>query len=551
MRKQSKRVNDKRKDYKTGRPGIRRSRNEENCENSSSDNSSTRGGNDPAWYAQTPELLRDSASLPFSHAAGTTARVNYRNILGDTVDTFLEGSFTSPGIMTLQLVPMPGYATDPTSPLNIASTSLYSFIRHANSGSANYDSPDLMLYCLAMGQVYSYINWLIRIYGSMFVYANMNRYLPKGLLIAQHVDFDDINQNLADFRYGINVLIHQAASMAVPATLTYFQRLAFLFSNIYAEGESIKSQLYMYTPVGFMQFQETAETTGGSLTYIPLPGIGGSSLLTCKQLLAYGQSLLSPILAAEDCGIMSGDILKAYGSAGVLKLSPIPEMYQIIPVTNLEVLEQFQNANFVSNIQTANITQDPNLNCLVTTFKVASPKHPNTTEYAINVPEDHILTTILTEPNAGDVIERTRMMLSVRDCTVVGDNIIWTIDGCSEVATACHIYVMQPTGAPNPGYGFVDVPLPQTYIVDPNGNALSGTLNVAIIAAHCYAENFKFHPVMYYYTAASSEANTLTLTGFALDLDNYTIVHKDTLDQMNLAALLSMFNVNSIAKAYN
>lgn len=224
--------------------------------------------NDPTWYAQTPELLQLAANIPFSQATGTKFNLNFYNDETGNKQIFSE-DWTIPGIMTLSLIPVPSSATSANSPLNIAATSIYSFVRHANSGTPQYDAPDLMIYNISMAQIYCYINFLQRIYGCMNVYANMNRYLPRALVEAQGVDYDSILQNLPNFKFGIDSLIHKASSLACPASMTYFQRVAFLFSGIYAEGESIKDQLYMYIPQGFMQYSATAVETGGSLTYVP------------------------------------------------------------------------------------------------------------------------------------------------------------------------------------------------------------------------------------------------------------------------------------------
>lgn len=86
--------------------------------------------NDPSWYAADATLMRDAASIPFSWSVGTT------------LDIGVDENYVVPGICAIDTVPSFGYSTDTTSPLNIAARSMYSFIRHANSGSANYDAPD-------------------------------------------------------------------------------------------------------------------------------------------------------------------------------------------------------------------------------------------------------------------------------------------------------------------------------------------------------------------------------------------------------------------------
>lgn len=497
---------------------------------------SDRGNNDPSWYTQLPEIAAPAANIQFNFAAGVPFELSFKY---DNSTNVVANKFVVPGIMTLSLIPLPGYTSAGESPVNVASRNLYSFIRHANSGSANYDAPDLMLYCLAMGNVYSYINFLQRIYGSIFVYANMNRYLPKALLTAQGVNFNDVEEHISDFRMGINSLIHKASSLAVPSNLAYFQRLAFLFSNIYSEGESIKSQLYMYVPDKFLQFSETGSKYGGSLQ--PMTWNQGGTSMTVKSMIDFGNSLLTPILNSEDMNIMSGDILKAYGTAGILKLAPIPEMYQVVPVTNLEVLEQFKNANWIGSSRNSlvmEVTQDSTSGYLVTT---ASATFAPTDAHVPMIPLDHILNTILTAPNVGDVLVRTRGMFTSEITSVTSTSIDMVFNFPTEVGSELKIWQYDEN------MNIQRYNVPQTHIlnnIQPGGNDTTGS----IISEHCQLENFKFHPIVYYYDKLPD--GTYVLLDFATDMDNYTIIAKQTLDKINESVMLSLFNVNNIAKAY-
>lgn len=489
--------------------------------------------NDPVWYAQTPELLQLAANIPFSQAAGTKFNLDFYN--DETgANAAVSPDWSIPGIMTLSLVPMPTSATSPNSPLNIASTSVYSFVRHANSGTPQYDAPDLMIYCVAMSQIYSYINFLQRVYGCMNVYANMNRYLPRALVEAQYVDFNDVLQNLPNFKYGIDSLIHKAASLACPASMTYFQRVSFLFSGVYAEGESIKDQLYMYVPEGFLQFSETASSTGGSLQYMQYR-TAQTTRYTCAQLLKFGNDLLDPVISSQDMNIMSGDILKAYGSDGVLKLAMLPDNYSIVPTTDLTVLEQFQNAGFTDTTPvTCKIEQSQTGRA---GYLVATAQFSYNPTYAAIINADKVLTTILTAPTAADVIERTRLMLT--GSATMGADANRSINMATEIPVSLqYVIINASTGAVaiNKITAYYNVP------ASPTAAEMRSALQ-----AHCYLENFKFHPAIYY---TQGETAGLSFFNTALDFDNYAIIHVVDLNRMNEAALLSMFNVNSVAKAY-
>lgn len=310
--------------------------------------------NDPAWYSMTPELMADAGRIPFSWSVGAPFRTKNKLLTNQCV----------PGILSVELCPAYGWADSATDPLNIAAFELYSYVRHANSGSPNYDAPDLMLYVLAVSNACSYIEFLRRVYGVVNVYSQRNRYLPKALVEAMNVDFDSIHQNLADFRYGINVLINKLASFAAPTELTIFNRHAFLYSQVYTEGTSVKDQLYIYNPKGFGRYILTgnkfSDAPAGALALVPFdPGVLDTIVVdqntpptlsgkkfTAQDLINYGRMLMQPLLESEDLNIMSGDILKAYGADRIFKYAFIDENYTVTPTFDIGVLEQIKNAKF-------------------------------------------------------------------------------------------------------------------------------------------------------------------------------------------------------------
>lgn len=520
--------------------------------------------NDVSWYAQNEALLRDAASIPFSQSVGTRFSLN---LTSDPTATqgISQPTLVVPGLMSLDIAPVLSGIDSAAAPVNIASTALYSFVRHANSGHSNYEAPDLMMYCIAMGNIYSYINWLMRIYGEANLYSHANRYLPRALVQADHAQFDDVINNLANFRYGINALIHKAASLACPANMTYFQRLAFLFSGIYSEGESIKSQLYMYTPYGFYQYAETTSETGGELAFHSLWSFANIAdqitPLTVAQLLDIGTQLLDPILSSEDMNIMSGDILKAFGSEGVLKLAPLGEQYLIVPVTDLTVLEQFQNANILgvqysgsTNVFAAGIKQTQ-VASTATSYLTTLARLTFTDSVAAHTGADlmqtrfteifgsHVLNTILTQPGPGDVIERTRMQFTGQVLTQ--DKQLHLQPICAtEIAVRCSMYIATPAGS------YQEYRLNQVSMIPSSGTSTASFL--LLLQQHCQAENFKFHPMLYYYmdTTPTADTSNFVFMFTALDFDNYAVISATNLDRMNEAAMLSLFNVPSVARAY-
>lgn len=130
--------------------------------------------NDPSWYAANSALLRDSASFSFNNPLG-----NRITLSGAPSSVSISRTFAIPGVYAIYCGPSIGRSLDNSSPVNIAARNIYSFVRHANSGHSNYDAPDLMLYLLAMDQLYSGLAFMSRAYGVMSQYSQATGIYPK------------------------------------------------------------------------------------------------------------------------------------------------------------------------------------------------------------------------------------------------------------------------------------------------------------------------------------------------------------------------------------
>lgn len=307
--------------------------------------------NDPAWYAQNPQILKDSASFSYNYPLG--ARLNF----GDNPAADKMNSTSLPGIMAIYTTPTFGQSVHANSPINTAARNIYSFVRHANSGHSNYDAPDLMLYLTAMDNLYSFISFLKRAYGVMMPAYYTNRYMPKALIESMHLDYDDLNANLNDFRSFINRLALRVGSMCIPASMSYMARHMWMYEHIWTDDDSDKAQVYLYSPHGFYRYS-LDEDSAGQLEYKDL-FTDGHPNLTFADLVNYGESMLEPILSSEDMNIMSGDILKAFGSENLYKINMIDEAYLVMPEYSMEVLDQIQNSTLLGHyLGTPTLHQD-------------------------------------------------------------------------------------------------------------------------------------------------------------------------------------------------
>lgn len=317
--------------------------------------------NDPSWYAMNPQLLKDAASFPYAWPLGNELK------LGSFAGNFRNAGL--PGIMRMDWVPTIGYASDGTDPVNVASINIYTKVRHDNSGHANYDHADYMMYLLAMDSVYAFHSWMRRVYGTMLTYSNTNRYFPRAAVKTMGVDFDQLQANMADFRQYINVFAVKASALAIPANMSIMTKHYWMSAGMYYDSNQAKSQTYIFNPIGFYKFGLNEGTKAGELTFAPLTyefapeQMPTTKELTFQDIVKYGDALLAPIISDEDFGIMSGDTLKSFGVGGCYTLPITEETYTVAPSYVPEVLDQIQNATFVGMPVATSMTigQDPTI----------------------------------------------------------------------------------------------------------------------------------------------------------------------------------------------
>lgn len=475
--------------------------------------------NDAAWYAAFPELLEGSASFSWLNPLGTTWSLN---VSKDSTSYRVLNSQKAPGILTLSLIPGPGVSNDNTSPVNVASRLIYSWVRHANSGHSNYEHADLMMYLLGMDDIYSYYSMLVRAYGLANSYSSLNRYYPKLIIESLGIDFDDLIQNLAQFRYYINSLGARIGSFAVPANMSYFKRHQWLYSGVYLDAPSAKAQSYAFVPVGFRKYVETDGP--GKLEF--KTWFNGRKKI--KDIIAYGNELMDAIALSEDCNIISGDIIKAFGVENLFKVAVLDSSYTVIPTFAPEVLSQIQNATIFPNSGTnwnVDITQNP-----ATGSILYSPTTDSTIDSVymgdrlVNMYKDNI--------TPADTMVATRLT----NIATPKDGGGYTFDSLgSEIVVEARMYQHDTNG------DLISFPFIMANKVDTLATFNSSCSILSKLNA------FDYHPMCLFMYAIESGKYSNAVRMF--QINNYTTMGRSDLTKMHETALLSMFSCPQVAVA--
>lgn len=316
-------------------------------------------GNHISWYVPDPNMLKDVASIPFNFRVGDRLPIAMgQAVSGNTA--FSQYEWVEPGIFSVRFLPTYGDLIDAQSAGNVASTAVYSWVRHANSGSRNYDSVDLMLYLLAMDSIYMGITWCQRLLANTMAYSRVNIYPPAGLIKAMGVQWSDaLVGDLPAMRHRLNQMILKATTLAVPRALPIYERHAFMCANIYADNTEERTQFYIFNPDYLWQFGLDGEGKGMlspvKFCAAGLPSSNGKSQLnggvTWQTMFGVVESLINALYGDEFAGIKSGDITKAYGRDQLFELATIPDNIIADPLYDGEFLEQIHNAFAVGQVK--------------------------------------------------------------------------------------------------------------------------------------------------------------------------------------------------------
>lgn len=474
--------------------------------------------NDPSWYEVSPELTRAAASLPFSYFPGSK--------LPKTPHTGGQYGYNSvPGVMEIRYVPAIGRSEDLLSAPNVAARAIYSWVRHQNSGSKNYEAVDLMLYILAMESIYIQINEAKRIYGVAMRYDVANRNIPDLILDTLGVDADDVRRNLAQFRYGINLAVAKISALCVPQAFDIFKRHAIISTTILADSDSSRAQFYAWVASGYYVFQPKTTSTGGMLEF----KYRGTERRTVKVVLDQINEALDALLTDEDINVMSGDILKAYGRENLYSVPELAENYTADLFYDEGMLQQIENAVCLQ-CENLDVTQKDG----AILFKPHYVSSNQQYDSAISLLGTYtVLNSHKNNPSPEDIVEFSRGQSAVILNKTTNK---WEIYCASELIQdfRVHYFIYQDNGTIDKGA----LSFESLVILD----TLAPDTIPAIMQQWAYWSNFDWAPILYaFYHNSSTSQSEVHFTGFIGDLKEYTYVNPEDLRRLNDVCIMGLF----------
>lgn len=493
------------------------------------------GANDVAWYKHNPKLLASSSNLPFG------------NILGLPLDLIPAGKsdvgtakLTIPGICVIKLVSSVGYSRDAGSNINVAARDIYSWVRHKNSGHTNYESADLMMYLMGLAQLYSFIGWMLRCYAVVNYVTATNRYTQKCLAHAMGLNFEDLNHNQVLLKNYIGTFCARVLALSAPKSFSLFKKYFWIYTGVYTDSTSNRAQMYLFSPSDF-KYYKWDTTNGGSLVscnsatefsnIIDFSGDVSENNTSVSDIMDYGDKLLNKMLVDEDCGIISGDIRKAYDE--LFTLSFIPDGYVLKPEFNEEILWMIHNMRLVPyEVANANITQDGNVVIQNMVHDFTRAEGSKLHKYA-PFSWDWVVDSRSDVPSSDEVVTSTRLAPATMS--------YWSTNSTTKVETESVQITGCDTFLPVKTYFYTidqtDFTLAIAYEDEWGSSVVPTARNASAVT------QFDYHPIIMKADDLSTSGKYPTLVGLVADLDNVTIISRNTLEMLHNACVMSEFEV--------
>lgn len=495
-------------------------------------------------FIKNPQLLDDSSRISFSNPAGLPLDWD---AYGETWEQVSGAGSVIPGICVAEIDMIPGLSENALSPINLAALEQFVFIRSRITKRLPYQRQDIILTEAAVDSFFYTWNFAARAYRLVSDVNVFNRYKPQALIEAMRIDYNDLVANAADFRYALNVLVDNAQNLCVPANIEYFRRHSALMSNVYCDSTNVKAQIYLFRPHSYYVYNETSSSTGSFLQY---RNFYGSGKLKTADIINILQTQLNAILSSSSIGNISGDIAYSFGSS-LTKLTYLGEFDTQAYVFDEKLLSQFHNLNVIpasttissDDLATWNITQNPSTETVVFNPVVGRLDPGAAPSYVDRVTPDFVrgsypqmINSKWDSPQPVDNMVMTRFKTMTYRVTGEDDDIYYIATCGTELVRDLDIIYLNYSSNNTPTIISQSVPLTMIY-----GTNAAECASLARLAA--MTTNFDWFPLIYVALGTSNMPGSYNLTSIQGDLANYTLIGLADLRKMNLAAILSEFNV--------
>lgn len=303
--------------------------------------------NDPRWYDKCGILTKDATNI------------STLNPTGIPLDCGIVGKYTPTGIMRLDYIPHFGDINDRTHPLNVVARQLYDYVNARNSRSSSYDPTDLMFYCIGVANAWAIHSWILRVVGMFNTFSRSNYYWWDPVMETMGVAPISTTNSINAWASLANYIALTLNTLAVPKSISYFQRVQMLPSSVYVDSKSDKGSLYYFNPRQLLKY--TYDTEGKSKlvgTVTPWSSAQTNQNRSCTPdtIREWFDDFVENLINDSDITFMKADVRKAFGDENTFMLPQISENFQHAFVYDDYVNIQVHNATVHNYLYYSNLT---------------------------------------------------------------------------------------------------------------------------------------------------------------------------------------------------
>lgn len=505
--------------------------------------------NDNRWYGYNPALLLDSTKVNFTTPIGRDFPLKdapgFSYVKSDTGRSL-------PGIVVANVMPTCGTSTNANSAVNTAARQIATTLWNNSGRTHTYDATDIMMYTLAMDDIYSmFINGQ-RALGMINNFDGLNKYACESMIQAAGFQYQDLISHSAQFRYNMNVIAAKLASFPVPSEYALLEKHAWVFANVFRDSDLTKSQFYLYRPAGYYLLDETLSDKGWVLQFNSLTSVYDNGGFTVDEYIDLLNLMIDRVYNSESLDIIRADLLHNLSGSELYTISGIPDGFKVDYVYNETVLMQFHNMKMYGVINVKDkatgkigsmdiyneVASDTDYNkpgVIYCNYR-ATANGDQRVRHEIMATNDTLLDMPIEHPDGPDIMEYTRLtcVLGPKEHSTKFDTDYYPI----YFDTICPMYLS--VYYLNGGELYVRKINPSKLWAFKNSTVTWADF-IEYITQDSICSQFAWAPI--FERQAISSTGTYEQLPLIGDVTNYTYIGNDAIQRMHETAILSQFSV--------
>lgn len=319
--------------------------------------------NNPAWYYTDEELAEQMSRFPMTQFPGlaqyegSKLPVVMRICLSPhIVNTNYSRDLSSDDLKTLNELKLEG--------INLAAQKWWSMLTTYSGRGSTYTKNDLAILFAFIGEIISNYEFIRRAFGVLTTYSQRNRALPRLIVNAMGVDFDDFIKNSPNYRLRMNTLVAMINQLPIPSNVTYFAKCQDLYQHIYMDSNTEMAQFYVHVPgTTWMLDEELLQSGSVLLTHdfvqqldttdkVWKDKVTRTDATTLGDYIDILEKQVSLLLNSSTYSIIYADILNVASKVNLSlwHFDTIKEDYVVVPEYNEFALMQIHNMSYFGPI---------------------------------------------------------------------------------------------------------------------------------------------------------------------------------------------------------